>query len=130
MAKPPKLLILEDYPSFIEAMRRVFERTCFKDGLLIAETIEEARHIVTANPDLAFITIDGRVPERVGERPIYSLDFVRWLRKSNYRGCAIAVSSDDELNKRLVEAGCDFAWPKSKLFGLTTYLEELVAVGK
>ncbi|MDD4290580.1 MAG: response regulator [Patescibacteria group bacterium] len=82
-------------------------------NLLHAYTLEEAQKIFCENLDIDLILIDGCLNEN---GVLDTVPFVKMARQNGFQGIIIAMSSDNEFNTKLVEAGCDKQCDKLNLF--------------
>ena len=93
-----KVLIVEDRDTTQSGYRASLQDDV---QLLQAFTIEQAREIFGANPDIDLIVMDGCVPGfEINTPPL-----VREFRKT-FRGPIIATSSSSDYRQELMLAGC------------------------
>lgn len=90
-----------------------------KAEVISAKSIPEAKSLFQKNPDIDVIVIDACVP---GEK-INTLSLVRSFRKT-YSGLMIAISTDGDYQKQLVEAGCNDRCKNKRL--LVEYITDLL----
>jgi len=103
----PKVLIVEDMKSFHRLWNLMLHS---KIELLSAISIDEAEKSFADNPDVAAIAMDGCVPGR----HINTLPLVRKMRET-FKGPMIAIASDYDHRKELMQAGCDYEVDKNSL---------------
>ncbi len=111
----PKVLLLEDEPYFHAELKEELEK---RVTVLGAFSVEEAEAHFAANPDIAFIAVDGSVPMESGGAidAAFSLLFVSKARRElDFSGIMIAISSSGEVSEMLVCAGCDLATGKFEM---------------
>lgn len=103
----PKILIIEDDPSFISCYRVLFEQE--EIDALVVTTLIEALQAYKAHPDIAAVFVDGLFPHRAGEShrpgPGRSCSGVQFLRAVEHRCPMFACSSDSGINRQMREAG-------------------------
>lgn len=94
-----KVLLVEDMKIVHDGLKKMLGD---KISLLSAFTIEGAKKLFEENTDIDAIVIDACVP---GEE-INTIPLVREFRKE-YNGPMIAISTNGDYQKQLVEAGCN-----------------------
>jgi CheY-like chemotaxis protein len=112
MGDLPKVLVVEDNRMLQE---RFAERLEGKVTVLSAHTVEEARHLFAANPDVRVIALDGYLRPAFGDpRPPDTLPLVSEFRQT-FRGKIIAMAFFPHHRQALVAAGCDHSCDKENL---------------
>lgn len=104
MSEKPFIFILEDYENWAKAWSKKikeikgeeFETVIFNSVKKIKKKFLEIDH-----EDLALIICDGCLMDE------YSIDFVRDIRKSGFKGLIIGASSDAGINEKLFEVGAN-----------------------
>lgn len=99
----PKVLIVEDDEGLIETYEICLDFV----QVLIARTVREAEEAFTKH-EIAVVVMDGHVK---GDEPI-TVRLVRQMKSLRPELKIIANSSDDRLQKKLLEAGCSMSCKK------------------
>lgn len=99
-----RILIVDDDERIRRSLRQWFEA----DGLVVVEaaTNERARQHFTENPDFFAILMDGWLAHNVD-----TCDLITEIRQT-FIGHIIAMSTDTELLKRQMAAGCNHSISK------------------
>ena len=102
-----KVLVVEDDQHWSGIIRRGFG-----DKVLVVQafTVEEAETVFQENPDLAAILMDACVP---GDDP-NTMWLVKKMRKT-FTGPIIAISSNTDYRKELIQSGCDHEAEKDQV---------------
>jgi DNA-binding NtrC family response regulator len=111
----PKVLIVEDDENLIEVYLICLESL----QVIVARTVREAEEAFTQH-EFAAVVVDGHVK---GDEPI-TVRLVRQMRFARPGLKIIANSSDDQLQKQLLAAGCSESCSK------TAVLEKLLNIAQ
>lgn len=111
-----KILLIDDMDIVHDSLR---EKLNGNVEIISAKTISEAKQLFQENPNVDAIIMDACVP---GEE-INTLPLVREFRET-YSGLMIAISTDGDYQKQLVDAGCNDRCKNKRL--LAEYLTELL----
>ena len=104
MNDKPKVLVVEDTPSMQDIARIYLEPHA---TVIIAGSINTARRMLGSESDISFVILDGYVPLFDNEKPGNSTTLVLAQEiKNRYKIPMYSASSDEELNKKLADAGC------------------------
>ncbi|GAB4264839.1 MAG: hypothetical protein Kow0092_16760 [Deferrisomatales bacterium] len=105
-----RVLIVEDNPDFLEALRRILHRCDPNAEISTAQGVEQARALLrTRRPDLVFLDI--RLPDGNG------LDLLEAIRRGSPRATVVVSTNYDlpEYSEAARVRGADCFVPKAKL---------------
>lgn len=94
-----KVLVVEDMKSLQGHLKRTLEG---KLEIISALTVEDGQRLFDLNPDVAAIVMDACVP---GDWPT-TIPLVKEIRRKNFTGPMIAISSNSSFRQQLMAAGC------------------------
>lgn len=123
MAIKEKVLVVEDnsvlQDLFTNKIGGVVE-------LLQAYSLNEAREFMVKHQDISLIILDGVLPNYTDELGTEkeSVELVYYFRYRGFHGKILAYSQQEDINKRLIEAGCTSTIP-DKMEGPAAALREL-----
>ena len=108
----PKMLVVEDDPAVGSMFLDIF---CTRFQILLAKSSTEAFANFAKNPDVALMILDGNL---AGDDN--SLEFCAEAKKS-FHGPMICISSDEPMQKKMLELGCTRCFPKPDAV-ISTYI--------
>lgn len=115
----PKVLVVEDNRMLQKVIAMRLEG---KATVLAAHTVEEARRLFAANPDIRVIALDGYLSSALdGRRPPDTLPLIPEFHRT-FQGKMIAMASSPDHRREMTEAGCDFQICEKKLLPLEVEL--------
>ncbi len=108
----PKVLLVDDNKDLHTTIEMGLEGEA---DLLSALTLESARELFTANPDIQIIVMDGCLNSAPGAvQTPETLPLIHEFRRT-FRGPMIAASDFDSFREVMVLAGCDRECEKVRL---------------
>jgi len=117
-----KILIVEDNLSACERYRLALEAT---HEMLIANVVGDARMFLHTDPDIDIVVLDGLVPMFRNGHPEKTLDLACELEWRYPQILVVAASSDEQINKELVDCGAHYAISNKSVTEIETLLTTL-----
>jgi hypothetical protein len=93
--------------------------------VLIATSMRDGRVFLKDNPDINLVVLDGIVPMYTNERPEKTLDIAHELEWRYPQIIVVAASSDENINKELLDCGAHYAIPDKSIAALQEILKKL-----
>jgi DNA-binding response OmpR family regulator len=101
-----KILIVEDSLSVCQSYRSALEPT---HVILTATVVYDAQVFLDTNPDIDLVVLDGLVPMFRNGHPEKTLGLACRLEWRYPQIIVVAASSDEQINKELVDCGAHYA---------------------